>query len=291
MPHAKQETFQALAQYMDLLLDAICVVNPKGEFVYVSAGGERVFGYPPEEMIGRSIFEFIHPDDHERTRLATADIMSGVGKIDFENRYLRKNGDVATLLWSARYSHDDDLRIAVARDITEQRRIEHERQQLLEQLERLALYDPLTELPNRSYFYQRASQALEHRSDIAIVYIDLNHFKEINDQHGHAIGDQILHAAAQRLSASVRSHDTAARIGGDEFVVLLERIQHHTDVEAIVHKIQHALSEPIQIAALPHVRFDLAASFGIALSKEHGTNLEKLLLHADNAMYKAKRNA
>src|SRR5690554_2783924 len=207
MPHAKQETFQALAQYMDLLLDAICVVNPKGEFVYVSAGGERVFGYPPEEMIGRSIFEFIHPDDHERTRLATADIMSGVGKIDFENRYLRKNGDVATLLWSARYSPDDDLRIAVARDITEQRRIEHERQQLLEQLERLALYDPLTELPNRSYFYQRTASALKQHSDIGVVYIDLNRFKEINDKFGHAMGDQVLHAAAQRLLSTVRSHD------------------------------------------------------------------------------------
>lgn len=291
MTHPKLATFEALGDYIDLLLDAICVVNPQGEFIYVSAGGERVFGYTPKEMIGHSMYEFMHPDDHDRTHEATAEIMQGAVKFDFENRYIRKNGDVATILWSARYSKKDDLRVAVARDITAQRQVEQERQLLLEKLEKLALFDPLTELPNRSYFYQRASQALEHRSDIAIVYIDLNHFKEINDQHGHAIGDQILHAAAQRLSASVRSHDTAARIGGDEFVVLLERIQHHTDVEAIVHKIQHALSEPIQIAALPHVRFDLAASFGIALSKEHGTNLEKLLLHADNAMYKAKRNA
>jgi len=291
MTHPKLATFEALGEYIDLLLDAICVVNPHGEFIYVSAGGERVFGYVPQEMIGRSMYEFMHPDDHERTRQTTAEIMQGVVKFDFENRYIRKNGEVATILWSARYSEKDDLRVAVARDITAQRQVEQERQQLLEKLEKLALFDPLTELPNRSYFYQRATQALEHHSDIAIVYIDLNHFKEINDGYGHAIGDQILHAAAQRISASVRSHDTAARIGGDEFVVLLERIQQHSDAEAIVQKIQRALCQPIQIDALPNVRFDLAASFGIALSKELGSDLQTLLLHADNAMYKAKRNA
>lgn len=291
MTHPKLATFEALGDYIDLLIDAICVVNPQGEFIYVSAGGERVFGYAPQEMIGRSIYDFMHPEDHERTRQATAEIMQGVVKFDFENRYIRKNGEVATILWSARYSEMDDLRLAVARDVTAQRQVEQERQQLLEKLEKLALFDPLTELPNRSYFYQRATQALEHHSDIAFVYIDLNRFKEINDEHGHAIGDQILHAAAQRLSSSVRSHDTVARIGGDEFVVLLERIQQQSDAEAIVQKIQHALCQPIQIAALPHVQFDLAASFGIALSKEHGNNLEKLLLQADNAMYKAKRNA
>ncbi|CUA84917.1 sensor domain-containing diguanylate cyclase [Pseudidiomarina woesei] len=291
MTHPKLKTFEALGEYIDLLLDAICVVNPKGEFIYVSAGGERVFGYAPQEMIGHSMYEFMHPDDHERTHQATTEIMQGVVKFDFENRYIRKSGEVATILWSARYSEKDDLRVAVARDVTAQRKVEKERQQLLEKLEKLAMFDPLTELPNRSYFYQRATQALEHHSDIAIVYIDLNHFKEINDKYGHAIGDQILHAAAQRLSTAVRSHDTVARIGGDEFVVLLERIQQQSDAEAIVKKIQHALGKAIQIASIPNIQFDLAASFGIALSKQHGNDLEKLLLHADNAMYKAKRNA
>src|SRR5690606_10984729 len=104
MTHPKLATFEALGDYIDLLLDAICVVNPHGEFIYVSAGGERVFGYAPHEMIGHSMYEFMHPDDHERTRQATAEIMQGAIKFDFENRYVRKNGEVATILWSARYS-------------------------------------------------------------------------------------------------------------------------------------------------------------------------------------------
>lgn len=288
MPHRKLEAFEALGQYMDLLLDAICVVNPEGEFIYVSAGAEHVFGYKPEEMIGQSMFAFMHPDDHERTRSTAAEIMNGADKVDFENRYIRKNGDIATILWSARYSPNDDIRIAVARDITAQRRVEIERQQLLERLERLALYDPLTQLPNRNYFYQRTVQALALHSDIGIVYIDLNHFKEINDQYGHAIGDQVLHAAAQRLLKSVRSHDTVARIGGDEFVLLLERVQTPEYAHKIAEKILAVFEAPIELKSCSN-HFQIGASIGIALSAQHGCDIELLLQQADNAMYKAKQ--
>lgn len=291
MTNVKLETFEALGDYIDLLLDAICVVNPNGEFIYVSAGAERVFGYKPAEMIGHSMFEFMHPDDHERTRKTAAEIMHGAVKYDFENRYIRKNGDIAIILWSARYSERDDIRIAVARDVTEQRRVEKERQQLLERLEKLALFDPLTELPNRNYFYQRASQALKRPSDIAIVYIDLNRFKYINDDYGHAIGDRVLYAVAQRISGAVRSQDTVARIGGDEFVVLLERVQTEAAAQAIVKKIQQVLASPIRLAERPDTTFDVGASFGIALSVVHGSDLETLLMRADNAMYEAKRSS
>src|SRR5690554_66844 len=103
MKHVNLETFEALGDYIDLLLDAICVVNPQGEFIYVSAGAVRVFGYTPAEMVGHSMFEFMHPDDHERTRKTAAEIMLGSVKYDFENRYIRKDGQIATILWSARY--------------------------------------------------------------------------------------------------------------------------------------------------------------------------------------------
>lgn len=289
MPHKNLATFEALGEYMDLLLDAICVVNPHGEFIYVSAGGERVFGYKPEEMIGQSMFHFIHPDDHQSTRAAAQEIMNGAGKLDFENRYLRKNGELVNILWSARYSPHDDIRIAVARDITAQRKVERERQLLLDKLEKLALYDPLTQLPNRSYFYQRATQALTRNSDIGVVYIDLNRFKEINDRYGHAIGDKVLYAAAQRLLNTVRSHDTVARIGGDEFVIMLERIQTPQAAQAIAEKIVQAFAQPIHIDELK-VPFQIGTSIGIALSKTHGNNLELLLQLADNAMYQAKKS-
>lgn len=117
MPHPKLAQFKALGQYLDLLLDAICVVNSNGEFIYVSGGGERVFGYKPEEMIGHSMFKFMHPEDHDKTRAVVAEIMQGIAKINVENRYIRKNGDIAHILWSARYSKEDDFRIAVARDV------------------------------------------------------------------------------------------------------------------------------------------------------------------------------
>lgn len=288
MPHAKLAQFKALGKYMDLLLDAICVVNPSGEFIYVSAGAERVFGYQPDEMIGQSMFQFMHPDDHDKTRKVAAEIMQGVAKVNFENRYIRKNGEVAHILWSARYSKDDDIRIAVARDITEQRQAEVERLKLLQQLEQQALFDPLTELPNRAYFYQKALQALQRQSDIALLYLDLDKFKHINDSFGHAVGDQVLKIAAQRIVQSLRNQDIVARIGGDEFVVFLERVQSNEAATAIADKIINAFVEPIAIA--PDQSFEIGISIGIALSHQHGNDLELLLLKADNAMYRAKQH-
>ncbi|PHR65839.1 sensor domain-containing diguanylate cyclase [Pseudidiomarina marina] len=287
MPHPKLAQFKALGQYMDLLLDAICVVNPRGEFIYVSAGAERVFGYKPDEMIGQSMFTFMHPDDHERTREVAAEIMQGAAKINFENRYIRKNGEIAHILWSARYSIEDDIRIAVARDITEQRQTEYERLQLMQRLEQQALFDPLTELPNRAYFYQKALHVLQRNSDVALLYLDLDKFKQINDNFGHAIGDRVLKVAAQRIIQSLRSQDAVARIGGDEFVVFLERIQANDDAIKIAEKIVSAFATPIEIAR--DQSFQIGISIGIALSNHHGRELELLLLKADNAMYQAKQ--
>lgn len=286
MPHAKLALFESLGQYMDLLMDAICVVNADGEFIYISAGGERVFGYTPKEMLGHSMFEFMHPDDHERTRAAAQEIMQGVSKYDFENRYIRKDGSVACLIWSARYATEDNLRIAVARDVTKQRRMEREREQLLRRLERQAHYDPLTGLPNRSYFYEHAEHVLTRSTDVAVAYIDLDRFKHINDEWGHAMGDQVLHAIAQRLLQNVRSHDTIARIGGDEFVILFERVQQREAVEQVAQNLIEQLRKPIALA--DHI-FHLDASIGVAMAKPHVT-LEQLLQRADAAMYQAKRD-
>jgi len=120
----KLSEFDSLSRYIDMLLDAICVVDKDGHFLYVSAGGERIFGYKAEEMIGRQMLEMVHPDDRERTLQTVAEIMSGVAKIDFENRYIRKDGQIIDLLWSARWSETDNMRVAVARDITSHKRSE-----------------------------------------------------------------------------------------------------------------------------------------------------------------------
>ena len=113
-----------LASYIDLLLDAVCAVDKQGRFVFVSAACERIFGYTPDELIGQPMIDLVHPADRQRTLDAAREIMGGEPKLNFENRYLRKDGRVAHILWSARWSEVDQLRIAVAHDITERKQAE-----------------------------------------------------------------------------------------------------------------------------------------------------------------------
>ena len=112
------------ASFIDLLLDAVCVVDRQGHFVYVSAACERVFGYEQHELIGRPMIELVLPADHERTLRAASEVMSGEPKFNFENRYLRKDGRVVHISWTARWSETYQLRVAVARDITERKQAE-----------------------------------------------------------------------------------------------------------------------------------------------------------------------
>ena len=114
----------SLNEYIDLLLDAICVVDPEGRYVYVSAGFERIFGYAPEEVIGTRMIELVHPDDRDRTLRRASEIMAGGPDYHFENRYVRKDGGVVDIMWSARWSEDHRMRIAVARDVTRRKRAE-----------------------------------------------------------------------------------------------------------------------------------------------------------------------
>ena len=259
--------FAALAEYMDLLLDAICVVDPDHRFSYLSPGAKRVFGYEPEEMIGRSMFDFMHPDHHAETLLRAEQVNNGRDVLHFENRYIHKDGSVIHLHWTARWSEKDQMRIGVARDITAQRALEHEREALIERLEHMALTDSLTQLPNRALFYDRVrtAQARAERDagGLAILYLDLNKFKEVNDHYGHATGD--------------------------EFVVLVDAS--HTRrldsaIDKVVNKIQAALKPP---HIMKHGSLAITASIGVAMWPEHGHSIEQLLHHADQAMYNAKR--
>ncbi|MEX6501100.1 diguanylate cyclase domain-containing protein [Pseudomonas zhanjiangensis] len=117
-------TYLPASNVIDLLLDAICVVDRQGRFVFVSAACERIFGYTPEEMLGQPMIELVFPEDRARTLQAADEIMAGTSKPHFENRYVRKDGQIVHIMWSARWSEDDQLRIAVARDITERKRSE-----------------------------------------------------------------------------------------------------------------------------------------------------------------------
>jgi len=411
--------------FLDLLLDAVCVVDEHGRFVFVSAACERIFGYTPEEMIGRPMIELVAPEDRARTLQAAAEIMAGEHKFDFENSYVRKDGRRVHVLWSARWLETERVRIAVACDITERKRAETtqaalyalseaahaasdlpalcahirliidslvqannffvatvdgdgelsfpysldehavapphalcsevvrtglpqlrvaatpdaccwlavplmtehrttgalvlksmpgeacyterdmallqfvstqvataiERMQLLAQLKRMGQFDELTGLPNRALLRDRIDTALsaarrEH-GHVGLLYLDLVRFKEVNDTLGHATGDRLLQEIAQRLKRCMRDADTVARVGGDEFVVLLPDIPQPEDALVVARKIRGALGQPVSLAGR---RLTVLPSIGIAVYPDHGDNPSALLEAADRAMYCAKHS-
>jgi diguanylate cyclase (GGDEF)-like protein len=185
----------------------------------------------------------------------------------------------------------------VAYDVTERKLIEA-------QAEHLASHDALTELPNRTLFRQRLASALSHaranRSKVALLMIDLDDFKRINDSMGHQAGDEVLAQVAKRLAASVRRSDTVARLGGDEFVVVLDDVENAFEAERMAERLILQIGLPIEIAAPSGIEVPIgieprnavaSASIGIALYPEHGEQADALLSKADVAMYWAKGNA
>lgn len=437
----QDDATERIAKVMELLLDAVCVVDRAGFFMWVGGACEAIFGYRAEEMIGRPMIEFVFPEDRERTLQAASEIMSGVPRQHFRNRYLRKNGTVVHIMWSAR-SSNDRVRVAVARDITELVRAEtlqaavyavseaahdaedlvtlfahihkivasllpardffvslcgdgreeltipyavgdgtnagcasrieaerllaelvaaertlastkltdapaaaarseieagglewlgiplrsragilgalllrsraegprysHQDRELLQfvsvqiatvierkqaemQLLRRAMYDSLTDLPNRSLFHDRLNGARtrsrRNRVRAALLFVDLDDFKAINDRCGHEVGDRLLQEVACRLLACVRDSDTVSRLGGDEFVLILDAVGTPEDALLVASRIRASLCLPFDLTAEP---VQISSSIGVALYPDHGSDNEQLLRRADAAMYVAK---
>lgn len=430
--------------FIDLLPDAICIVDATGHFVFVSSAFERIFGYTSQEVIGRPMIELIHPDDRADTLAIANDIMAGDARINIENRYIRKDGEIVHIIWSARWSPENKVRIAVARDITNRKKAESvrsalyaiseaahvaedlrdlfermhsiistllpaqnfsialhdpgkktltfayhvdqhdqpadilqrsaeklyaeivstnqpmlvctddrmtlppmlqtvgdqhalcwlavplltkngtigalffrsyddgshytehdkellkfvsvqiatavERTQLYARLQHASHYDPLTDLPNRGLLFDRLGTSLararRRQEMMAVLFLDLDRFKEVNDTYGHAAGDQLLKEVANRIRQCVRETDTVARIGGDEFVVLIESMQQPDYATIVADKIHAALDQPI---LLEEHQVSILSSIGIAHYPQHGDTEQSLLDHADAAMYEQKQ--
>jgi diguanylate cyclase len=272
---------------INLMLDTVFVVDPDSRIVFVSDACEALLGYRADELIGTQITLYMHPEDLEITKASIDRVMSGQPHLDFRNRYIRKDGGVVDILWSARWYEDEGVRIGVARNITALRQAE-------EKLRFLAHHDPLTGLTNRSLFNDRLDSALRaaHRrqNTLALLFVDINDFKAINDTHGHAAGDRVLCAIARRLERCVRETDTVARMGGDEFTVLFTDIQSgdaaDAKIDAKVAQIQALMNEPLDTDAggtnIP------SCSIGVAVYPRDGTDAETLLRHADDDMYRRK---
>lgn len=437
----RKRTYTPDANFIDLLIDAVFAVDINARVVFASAACERIFGYTPEEMVGMNMFDIMLPEDRERTRQSVTEIMAGHPQLHFENRYVRKDGQIVHLMWATRWSPTDQVRIGVARDITERKHAESiqtslyaiseashgagdlltliqrihqivgtllpadnfsvalydketgllsfpyyadkydskpepykpmagtlyarilqsgkpllalqetavagepgihvgpsplcqlgvplkshlgtigvlvlksypggvrynekdqellqfistqiataiESQRMQARLQHMAQYDQLTGLPNRALLYDRLESALsmarrEHER-LSVLYLDLDQFKPVNDTLGHSVGDTLLQEVARRLKQCVRESDTVARIGGDEFVVLLQRVRDPGQAEVVAAKIHDAMSRPF---TLDGHTLSIVSSIGIAHYPEDGEVAQQLLKHADQDMYRAK---
>ena len=270
---------------INLMLDTVFVVDQHSQIVFVSDACEGLLGYKADELIGTTITDYVHPDDLAATAASIVRVMDGHPHIDFSNRYVRKDGGVVHILWSAQWSEEERVRIGVARDVTALRQAEAE-------IRFLAHHDPLTELTNRSLFNDRLDSALRaarrNQTGLALLFLDIDDFKNINDVHGHAMGDRVLCTMARRLEGCVRATDTVSRIGGDEFIVLLTDIQSEDAVSWKVKQILASLTEPLG-AEFGGIGMP-TCSVGVACYPADGEDADSLLMYADDEMYRVKRS-
>ncbi len=266
--------------------DLIVIIDAGGRYQYVSPSHRRIMGYSPQDLLGKRVYDFIHPADKKRVYSAwAATFQSPDTIVQMECRLRHANGSWVTLEISGRNCLNDPVIngfIINSRDITE-------RAELEEKQRYLAFHDILTGLPNRLALFEKMEQVLssqeQARSELALLILDLNRFKDINDTLGHYQGDMLLQQVGERLCRLARPGDMVARLGGDEFALLLPRTTGQ-EAQEIAHKILATLEEPFSIQG--HT-LQIDASIGAVLYPVHGDEPLTLLRRADVAMYTAKR--
>ena len=281
-----------LAAIVESSGDAIIGKTPDGIVTSWNRAAERIFGYTAEEMIGHSVLSLLPAERQQEEQNFLGAVARGESIYQFETERIRKDGrliDVSFTISPIRNLQNQIIGVsATARDISERKRAES-------QIERLAFSDPLTGLPNRRLLMDRLERALvlAHRNQqlSALLFIDLDNFKMVNDPLGHDTGDVLLKDVAMRLKSCVREGDTVARLGGDEFVVLLENLNGGT-IEAteqsgvVGSKILTVLSKPYQLDS--HEQYG-SASIGVTLfGADRKETVEELLKRSELAMYDAK---
>lgn len=266
--------------------EGILITDAKGLIVDVNPAFSEITGYSREEVLGKNP-SLLQSDKHSHIfyqEMWTS--LKDKGHWQGEIWNLKKNGQLfAELLTISTLvdEHGETLHyLGLFSDITQSK----EQQQALELM---AHYDMLTQLPNRTLFADRFHQAIAHsnrnHSLLAVVFLDLDGFKPVNDRYGHEVGDQLLIEVAQRIKASIRQDDTASRLGGDEFVLLLNDISSPAHCERLISRISHAIELPYQVDT---DTLNLSASLGVTIYPLDNADADTLLRHADQAMYQAK---
>ncbi len=268
--------YRLLAEYA---ADMIVRTRADRTRAYVSPASRTLLGFEPHEIIDCDFATFLHPDDWERVTTEYDRFLSSGGRETHTYRLRHKDG---RYVWvEAHWVAADSGVISVVRDISERKAAEA-------QIALLACHDPLSGLPNRLLFRERLEKALgrvKRGGTATVVSIDLDNFKGVNDTLGHAAGDALVRAVAERLTACGRKGDTVARLGGDEFAVVLNGLRTADDVAASGRRIVEALGAPYHFDGK---RIVISASVGITTAPTDGTDPETLLENADIALYRAK---
>lgn len=290
----REKKLHLAAQAFETTPEGIFITDEGGRIIMTNRAFTDVTGYQSEEVIGKEAHLF-HSDQRDTEfyrQMWKSVAITGKWQGEIWNR--RKDGEIYPEWATINTVKDSDGKllnyIVIFTDISSRKNAE-------ERLRFLATHDPLTNLPNRELFYDRLSQALMRarraKADkgekwkVAVMLMDLDNFKTINDTLGHAWGDRVLVEVAQRLQNCVRKSDSVARLGGDEFTVILEGIAGKENCSLVAQKILQAIAQPFDLEGRV---FILSASIGISLYPADGEDEETLFKHADVAMYRAKQN-
>jgi len=291
----RKESHQALREaerrYYNLFenaIEGIFRTSLEGEFIDANPALARIYGFDSPGELMRSLKDIrnqLYVEANRRDEFM--ELIKARGLVSsFESQIYRKSGEVIWISENARAVCDDIGTLVcyegTVEDITERKLYQA-------RIEQQANYDTLTGLANRSLLNERLEQGIRaasrHGTRLAVVFVDLDRFKYINDSLGHHVGDELLRAMAERLKSTVRESDTIARLGGDEFVLL---INGHGDPETVAIVLERMLSDISQPWTIPQGDFNVTCSIGVALYPDDGTNADTLLKHADSAMYRAK---
>jgi diguanylate cyclase (GGDEF)-like protein/PAS domain S-box-containing protein len=264
----------------------VVLLDGELRFSFTGSSTQHLIGYEDSEILGRSLYDFIHARDFERAQKVFADVLQQPNhEAHGELRFLHKNGHWVWLEgFCQNMLHEPSVGAIVLnyRDVSQRKQTE-------KQLEYRAYYDSLTGLPNRLLFRDRLVNGLaaaqRNRVGVAVMYLDVDHFKLVNDGLGHSFGDRLLADIARRLYDSLRASDTISRIGGDEFSILLPEVTSTEAVAGVARKILESLAKPFRVDG--HELF-VTASIGISCFPNDGDDAETLLKCADAAMYRAK---
>lgn len=268
----------------------MALVTPSGRWSEVNESLCLLLGYKEEELQSKSFRAIIHPDDLGETLVKIQELLDGlINSFQMETRYYKKSGETIWVLSSASVVRAED---GAARHMVFQIQNISDRKQAEDQIRYAAFHDPLTGLPNRTLLADRISISVERAKrsgdyKFAVLFIDLDRFKVVNDSMGHEMGDKLLVNLSKRLKFCIRAVDTVARLGGDEFAVLLDGIQNENTAIEIAERIQEHLRQPFDLEGQ---EFFTSASIGISFSALGYSNPEDILRDADTAMYRAKSN-